>query len=135
MANDFEIVQSTRGEIRNSEPIFEEVKDTSGKEHLLHAVSDNFSRIVDVASSIMEIESINAKADAYVKILEEKRKLLAEEADSYVKKVSVDTQAAVSKVEAIRFMMQDYYKSGQNKMSGEEFSKIITEIINQIGVF
>lgn len=135
MTEDFEIVQSTRGEIKNPEPVYGTVLEVSGKEHLLHAVADNFGRILDVASSIVEIERINAQADAYIKILEEKRKLLAEEADAYVKKVSANTQATVSKVEAIRYMMQDYYKSGQNKMSGEEFSKIITEIINQIGEF
>ncbi len=127
---DFEIVPSD-GEItfpkRNSDT------DIQGKEHLADAIADNFERVLDIATSIVEIEKINAQTNAYVSILEEKRKNLIAEADAYVKRVNADTQATVSKVEIIQRLMQDYYQSGKNTMNSEDFSRIISEIIVKMG--
>ena len=129
-ADDFEVIPPTRGVV---EPKKKNTPDISGKEHMLHAVADNFGRILDVASSIVEIEKINVQANAYISELEEKRKMLVEETDAYVRKLEADTNSTVSKIEVIRQMMKDYYESGQKTLSGEEFSKVITDILNRMG--
>ncbi|MCR5107991.1 MAG: hypothetical protein K6B28_07480 [Lachnospiraceae bacterium] len=107
---------------------------TPGKEKLLGAVAENFGRIVDIASAIVEIERMDAQTDAYISELEEKRKMLAEEADAYVKIQNAKTNAVVSKVEIIRMMMQDYYNYGREGLSNEDFSKIMQQVISQMGV-
>ena len=142
MTNDFEIVKSRRIKKKDAEievedggiVDFQSSKNGRGKDKLLGAVADNFERIVDIASDIVEIEKMNAQADSFIRELKEKRRMLAEEADAYVKKIKVETDATVSKVEAIRLMMQDYYLHGKEGLTGEEFSKIIQEVINQIGI-
>lgn len=141
MAKDFEVRKTTRRMMDNKiEHVTGEVVDNqknnssiSGKDQLLGAVADNFDRIVDIASSIVEIERLNAEADAHIRELEEQRKMLSEEADAYVKVLNAKTHNTVSKAEVVRQMMKDYYIHGKDGLSGEEFSKIITDVIAKIG--
>ena len=77
---------------------------------------------------------MKVKADTYIRELEEQRKMLETEADSYVKKLNAKTDSTVSKVEVIRRMMQDYYLHGKGQLSSEEFSKIIQDVIAKMGV-
>lgn len=125
---DFELVKSTRGNLVEQHP-------QNGGEHLAHAVADNFGRILDVAAALAEIGRIDAQADAYVKSKQADREMLAQETEAYVKRLQAETDAKVSKAEVIRRMMQDYYNSGQQKMSGEEFGRIIAKVIDDGGLF
>ena len=133
MSDDFEIVPSSRDEVDIEDYKSIVLPSKQDKEKIVTAVANNFERVLGLASEILEINRIEVQTDAIVKILEEKRKMLNTEADVYVKKVNADTNAVVSKVEMIRILMQDYYKYGQDKICGEEFSKIITEVIHQMG--
>lgn len=133
MNDDFDIVTSTRGEVDLEANKGIGLLSGQDKEQLVLAVANNFETVLGLASEILEINRIEVQTEAIVKVLEEKKNLLIAEADVYVKKVNADTNAVISKVEMIRLMMQDYYKYGQDKMSGEEFSKVITEVIHQMG--
>lgn len=59
--------------------------------------------------------------------------MLKEEAEAYVKKLQAETSATINKAEAIRKMMNDYYYSGYDKLSGDEFSAIISNILDHMG--
>lgn len=131
--NDFEVVSSTR----ITPSLQTQTSDSSlispGVDKLAGAVADNFGRILDVAYAISEIEKMKVQSNIYVTQLREQRLMLEEETRAYVSKVEAETNRTVQKVEVIRRMMQDYYRFGQNKLSSSEFSKIISNVLEQMG--
>lgn len=123
---DFEIVQNSQRGIINQGEI------SHGLDKLSGTIADNFERILDLAVSVAETKKMQAQADAYTDMLREQRQMLEAETDAYVKKLSMDTNATVTKVDTIRGIMSDYYASGQSKLSGEEFSKIISAVLDKM---
>lgn len=119
---DFEIVTKKQGDMAYN----------ADNDRLVFAAIDNFPRILDIASEIVQIEKVRAQADAYAVVLREKRLCIEQEADAYVKKMKSDTDAVIGKAEVIRAMMRDYYNSGQSKLSGEEFSRIISDVMDRM---
>ena len=124
---DFEIVTSSR-----KLPV-EYTPNGLGMDNLVNAAANNFDRILDIASSIVETRRMQVQAVACIHMLEEKRKTLVAEAEAYVKRVRTETDATVNKAEVIRRMMQDYYRSGRNSLTGDEFSRIISDVLNHMG--
>lgn len=119
---DFEIVENTRGELDKS----------SNCDRLVGAVADNFGRIMDIAATIAEIQKMEVQVNGAISMLREKRLMLEQETEAYVKKLNTETDATIKKVELIRRMMCDYYNAGQSKLSGEEFSKIISDVLEHM---
>lgn len=124
---DFEIVPSTRDELSTGD------SNSPGHDKLAGAAADNFGQILDLAASIVEIQKMQVQADSCISMLREQRLMLAQEAEAYVKKLNADTDATVNKLEVIRRMMNDYYHAGQSKLSGEEFSKIMSDVLDRMG--
>ena len=131
--NDFEVVSSTRITPSPQTQTSDSSLISPGVDKLAGAVADNFGRILDVACAISEIEKMKVQANVYVTQLREQRLMLEEETRAYVSKVEAETNRTVQKVEVIRCMMQDYYRFGQNKLSSSEFSKIISNVLEQMG--
>ena len=125
---DFEIVPSTRGGLGNKSH-----QGSAGHDNLLSAVADNFGRILDIATTVAEIQKMQVQADACIGLLREQRRMLEQETETYVEKLNAETGATINKVEAIRRLMHDYYCSGYTKLSGDEFSKIISDVLNHMG--
>lgn len=125
---DFEIVPSTRGGLGNKSH-----QGSAGHDKLLSAVADNFGRILDIATTVAEIQKMQVQADACIGLLREQRRMLEQETETYVEKLNAETGATINKVEAIRRLMHDYYCSGYTKLSGDEFSKIISDVLNHMG--
>lgn len=126
--SDFEIVPSTRGRVANRAQ-----QSSAGLDKLASAVADNFGRILDVAATVVEIQKMQVQADACIGMLREQRLMLEQETEAYVKKLNAETDATVNKVEVIRRMMRDYYSFGNTKLSGDEFSKIISDVLDHMG--
>lgn len=125
---DFEIVPNKRGGLAHNPqqmPV--------GLDKLATATAENFGRILDVATTVLEIQKMQIQADAYIGMLHEQRLMLEQETEDYVKKLNAETDATVNKVEVIRRMMHDYYSSGNTKLSGAEFSKIISDVLDHMG--
>lgn len=125
---DFEIVPSIRGGL-----IDKKQPSSAGLDKLASTAADNFDRILDVATTVVEIQKMQVQADACIGMLRENRLMLEQETEAYVKKLNAETDAAVNKVEVIRRMMHDYYTSGTTKLSGDEFSRIISDILDHMG--
>ncbi len=125
---DFEIVPSTRGGLNNKSH-----QAPAGYDKLVSAVAENFVRILDIATTVAEIQKMQVQADACIGMLREQRLMLEQETEAYVKKLNAETGATINKVEAIRRLMHDYYCSGYTKLSGDEFSKIISDVLNHMG--
>lgn len=125
---DFEIVPSTRGRLTN-----EIQYSSAGLNKLASAAADNFDRILDVATTVVEIQRMQVQADACVALLREQRLMLEQETEAYVKKLNAETDATVNKVEVIRRMMHDYESSANSKLTGDEFSKIISDVLDHMG--
>ncbi len=125
---DFEIVATPRGTPapRSSSP---------GVDRLASAAAENFSRILDAADAIIEIEKMKVQADVYINELREKRLMLEAGTRDYVAKVEARTDQTVRKAEVIRLMMQDYYRFGQDRLSGAAFSEIISDVLDRMGEF
>lgn len=125
---DFEIVPGTRGGLDNrTQP------GSAGIDRLASAAADHFERILDIAATVADIQKMRVQADACIGMLREQRLMLEQETEAYVKKLDAETGATVNKVEAIRRMMHDYYCSGYTRLSGDEFSKIISDVLDHMG--
>ena len=137
--DDFEIVESTRGnKPTQNDPIIitkpgKPGQPVSGKDKLLGAAADNFGEILKLAEEITEIRKTKVQSDAVIKQMAEARKTLLAEAEAYAMKKNADTKSIVDRMNIIRAMMQDFYAQSNQQLSGEDFSAVITEIVNQMG--
>lgn len=128
--SDFEVVSGRRmNEVKAKElelPIVRE-------DIILDAAINNFDKILDLASDIVEMAKMKVQSDAIIRKMAEDRKDLLAEAESYVMKKQSDTEQMVEKMNFIKDMMNQFYKHNDNKISGDEFSKIMRDIIKEIG--
>ena len=125
---DFEIVPTARGRLDNKIQ-----QDAAGFDKLAAAAADNFDRILDIAATIVDIQKMQVQADACICMLHEQRMMLKEEAEAYVKKLQAETRANLTKAVPIREMMKDSYSSRYYKLSDDEFSAIISNILDHMG--
>lgn len=97
-------------------------------------LADNFPQILSLAKDIVEIQKIQRQTDGEVRILEEKRKALLDEARAYVDKRHADTHDAVSRMNCIRDMLQDFYRSNdRSSLTSEDFRLIVCYAIENLG--
>ena len=133
----FEVVKGRRGSIQSVEPqnVNAEVvqqKYSQGSEHLMNAVADNFDTILNLASDIVSIQKMKVQSDITIAHMREAREQLLAESQAYVQKKDADTRSIVERMEVIRSMMNDFYQHS-SQLTSEDFCKIITEVVNQMG--
>lgn len=134
----FEIIESgTRTPVTtekgNSTPAPSQKGTPTKGDKALDMLSDNFENILNLAGNIVEIEKMKVASDACLKKMAEDRKRILDEAQAYAIKRRVDTSSVVDRMNVIRSMMQDFYAHSQGNLSGDDFCKIITEVVNQMG--
>lgn len=133
MMNDFEIVEGRR-EVPLVEHVEGEIVIPASNSRVLDAVADNFGQILDIASSIVEIERMKVQSEAVIKQMAETRKNLLAEAEVYAIKKNADADSVVQKMQIVRDMMRDFYECNTNaNLSGEDFSRIISSIVCEMG--
>ncbi len=138
---DFEMVESKRiSRVSGNSEVFEpEVIDkpnvpaNNGSNPLANAAAEHMGDMIKIVSDIVDIQRIKVQTDADIRRMEEARKSLIAEADVYVRKTNADADNAVKRMEAIRNIMNDFYKYGSEKISSDDFCKIITTVINETG--
>lgn len=96
-------------------------------------LANNFDNILNLAGSIIEIKKMQVASEACLKKMAEDRKRIVDEAQAYALKKRADTSSVVDRMNVIRSMMQDFYAHSQGNLSGDDFCKIITEVVNQMG--
>lgn len=133
MSRDFEIVESRRN--LSAEDLSCAIRPASPQNNrIADAVADHFGQILEVASSIVEIEKMRVQSDAVLKQMEASRKNLLAEAEAYAKKKNADTNSVVQKMQIVREMIRDFYQCNTNtNLSGEDFSRIISSIVCEMG--
>ena len=72
-------------------------------------------------------------SEACLAKMAEDRKRLIDEAQAYAIMKRADTSSVVDRMNVIRSMMQDFYAHNRGNLSGDDFCKIITEVVNQMG--
>lgn len=128
--SDYEVVSGKRmNEVKEKEIEIQSPR----KDRILDASIENFDKILDLAADIVEVRKMKVQSDAIIKKLAEDRKYLLAEAEAYVLKKQSDTDQMVEKMNFIKDMMDQFYKHNDNKISGDEFSKIMRDIIKEIG--
>lgn len=95
-------------------------------------LSDNFSNILKLAGDIVEIRKMQVASDACLKKMEEDRKRILVEAQAYAERKRADTSSVVERMNLVRAMMMDFYAHNNGSMSGDDFCKIIKEVVNQM---
>jgi len=134
MSRDFEIVQS-----RRNTPVVDQgdvtvLPSSQNNSCIGDAIADNFGQILDLASNIVEIEKMKVQSEAVLKQMEESRKNLIAEAEAYATKKNADTDSVIQKMQMVRDMMRDFYQYNNNaNLSGEDFSRIISSIVSEMG--
>lgn len=95
-------------------------------------LSDNFSNILKLAGDIVEIRKMQVASDACLKKMEEDRNRILVEAQAYAERKRADTSSVVERMNLVRAMMLDFYAHNNGSMSGDDFCKIIKEVVNQM---
>lgn len=96
-------------------------------------MSDNLPKILDLASSIIEVEKMKVASEAVLAKMREDRLSLLAEAEAYAKKKNADTSDIVARFTLVRDMMRDFYAANTGSMTSEDFQKVISSIIEQMG--
>jgi len=136
MSRDFEIVQSRRN---TPAPTVDQgdvtvLPSSQNNSRIVAAIADNFGQILHLASNIVEIEKMKVQSEAVLKQMEESRKNLLAEAEAYATKKNADTDSVVQEMQMVRDMMRDFYQYNNNaNLSGEDFSRIISSIVSEMG--
>ena len=77
---------------------------------------------------------MKVQSDAVIRKMEEDRKNLLAEAEAYATKKNADANGVVQKMQIVRDMMRDFYECNTNaNLSGEDFSRIISSIVSEMG--
>lgn len=109
----------------------DEINTTSNK--ITDVVADNFENILNLANDIIEIKKMKVQSDAILSKIREDRENLLAEAEAYVKRKNADTSSVIEKMKVIQLMIRDFYQFNNSSMTSEDFSKVITEIVTQMG--
>lgn len=97
------------------------------------AVTQNFNRILDIATDLVKIKQMKVQSDAVLKKMAEDRKAMLAEAEAYATKRNADTKSVVDRMNIVRMMLKDFYDANHGGITSEDFRIIITETINQMG--
>jgi hypothetical protein len=128
MSDDFELVETTR-----LPDITGETKpNTVSADRIVNAAADNFGTILDIVKDVVDIKKMQVQSELVLAKMAEDRKMLLAEAEVYVMKKNTDTKNVVDRMKMIRMLLRDFYVYNHNNtagLSGEDFSKIITELL------
>jgi len=105
----------------------------SNKPTAMGVLSDNFDTILKLAGDFVEIKKMKVASDACLAKMEQVRKMLLDEAYAYAMKKKADTSSVVEPMNVICQMMQDFYAHNNGNLTGDEFCKIMTDVVNLVG--
>ena len=128
----FELVESSRN-VPVEQKESQKKNSVSNSSKMVDALTTNFGTILELVGNVIEIQKMKVASDAVLAKMAEDRKKLLDEAQAYALKKRADTSSVVERMDVIRSMMQDFYAQSDGNMSGEDFCKIITEVVNQMG--
>lgn len=133
-ANGLKVVESKRRSVSNLDNNTVIIdNESNASDRLLNSVADNFGNILNLANHIVEIKKMSVQSEAIIAKMKEERAILLAEAEAYAKRKNADTTSIVEKMKVIQAMMKDFYQFNNSNMTSEDFSKVITEIVTQMG--
>lgn len=132
MSHDFEITPSIRNIPVSKDTVIEVVPSENTKT-IQNSIAENFDKILSLASDIIEIKKMKEQTEAISRKMEEYRKCLLTEAEAYISKKNADTDHMIRKMQVVREFMRDFYQYNHTNLSGDDFSRIITSIVNEMG--
>lgn len=133
-ANGLKVVESKRRSVSNLDNNTVIIdNESTASDRLLNSVADNFGNILNLANDIVEIKKMSVQSEAIIAKMKEERAILLAEAEAYAKRKNADTTSIVEKMKVIQAMMKDFYQFNNSNMTSEDFSKVITEIVTQMG--
>lgn len=127
------VVESKRRSLSNLDESRVIIENNNISDKLVNTISDNFGNILNLANDIVEIRRMEVQSEAIIAKMKEDRANLLAEAEAYAKRKNSDTTSVVEKMKVIQEMMKDYYQFNNSNMTSEDFSKLITEIVTQMG--
>lgn len=101
---------------------------------IVQSLADNMSDIIALAQSYLDIQKGKVATKAQIALLEEKRRMLESESETYVKKLKAETDSFITKVEVFRQMLRDFYTLNTGNMSGEEFGNVMKTILDSMKI-
>lgn len=131
--NGLKVVESKRRSVSKLDDNTVIIQNNNASDKLINTVADNFGNILNLANDIVEIKKMSVQSEAIISKMKEDRANLIAEAEAYSKRKNADTTSVVEKMKVIQSMMKDYYQFNNSNMTSEDFSKVITEIVTQMG--
>lgn len=108
-------------------------KNYNENKEVINSIACNMGSIINLAQNMLELERMKVQSDAILEKMKQDRETLIAEAEAYAKRKNADTNSVVERMRIIQDMMRDFYQYNNSSMSGEEFSKVISDIITQMG--
>lgn len=108
-------------------------KNYNENKEVINSIACNMGNIINLAQNMLELERMKVQSDAILEKMKQDRDTLIAEAEAYAKRKNADTNSVVERMRIIQDMMRDFYQYNNSSMSGEEFSKVISDIITQMG--
>lgn len=108
-------------------------KNYNENKEVINSIACNMGNIINLAQNMLELERMKVQSDAILEKMKQDRETLIAEAEAYAKRKNADTNSVVERMRIIQDMMRDFYQYNNSSMSGEEFSKVISDIITQMG--
>ena len=132
--SDFELVEvpSSQSSLEVSSPKVP-AGNSNGKVPASKIIGDNFPKILELAGGIVEIKKMKVASEATLAKMDKDRLALLAEAEAYAKKKNADTADIVARFTLVRDMMRDFYAANTGSMTSEDFQKVISSIIEQMG--
>ena len=128
----FEIIESGSNLPEQSQQTVQTAQQ-SNDHTAMSVLSDNFDTILNLVGDVVEIKKMKVASDACPAKMEQDRKMLLDEASAYAMKKKADTSSVVEPMNVICQMMQDFYAHNNGNLTGDEFCKIMTDVVNLVG--
>jgi len=129
MSKEIELVESSRGKNLPAE------NNTNNGNEMENVLADNMENMIEIAKDIVEIKKMQVQSDAVLRKMAEDRKMLLAEAEAYALRKNTDSKNVVDKMKTVQDLLKDFYtfsKDKNNGLSGEEFVKVISELLDKM---
>ena len=108
-------------------------KNYNENKEVINSIACNMGNIINLAQNMLELERMKVQSDAILEKMKQDIETMIAQAEAYAKRKNADTNSVVERMRIIQDMMRDFYQYNNSSMSGEEFSKVISDIITQMG--
>ena len=101
----------------------------------IKAPKEEIKELTYIKTDLRDLKSIEAsyiEVSNKVKEIEAKKNALAKMTDKYIEKIEAETKQTITKAEALRRLLNDFYTVNQGNLTGDQFVEVMKAFINNV---